>query len=782
MRTIRVGISGLGWLMAVMLTGYAQSVTLPPPERGLEGTGIPSRTRIPRPDAGVTRAGGLPGTFEVTYSGFGAAEQAAFQYAVDAWAQEIFNQVPITIQAVYLPLGGSTLGSTSLTLVTSTHPSAPVSGSLYPVGLVNTWVGCDVLPGSADMTIYLNSSTAWYTGTDANPGPAQYDLVTVVMHEIGHGLGISGSARYDDGTAPNECLGIAGTGCINAPTFIYDEYVQDLLFNPIDSYTNPSGALASAITSGDLYWSSPQAVIANSGIRPELYAPATFVPGTSYAHLDETVFPAGNAHSLMTPFLGTAEAIHDPGDILRGMLQDMGWPLADVATAYFENPAVGYTNIALDFEDGSALATSWEWDFTNDGTPDATTASTNHTYPAPGTYTVRLRINGNPALEHLETVEIFDTPFIPFAYHFETSSEGLADRGNTCDRWELGNSNGKSTFNTFNMAFGAFGGSASWLTNATGDHGANTVYYLETPPIDFVGAVGDYFLRFDFRWAASPDAGMNVQYSLDGGTSWTVLGGLQGIDPEADVDWYTTAGIASLGGEPGWNYGSTYDGVIHQASYRINAIVNNPDVRFRVKFGAGALSGITDGIQLDNFKIDGAVLPGGVQLLGLHRDGHHYLSWYADPAAATCTVMRGSDRTTLTAVHEQPAAAFMNWTDTDPLEGLNVYQIRQTYPDGSSTRSNLVALLAPEVLLFQLYPNPATDQLRFTAPAWSRSGQPLRLRLFTTAGRLVAEYRWTGDEAIDAQVPLDGWAAGVYLYEVQSGSAVSNGKLILLPR
>lgn len=45
----------------------------------------------------------------------------------------------------------------------------------------------------------------------------------------------------------------------------------------------------------------------------------------NYSHLNEATFTAGNANSLMTPMLGAGEAIHDPGGIVRGMFNDMGF-------------------------------------------------------------------------------------------------------------------------------------------------------------------------------------------------------------------------------------------------------------------------------------------------------------------------------------------------------------------------------------------------------------------------------------------------------------------------
>ncbi|MDT8382757.1 MAG: hypothetical protein RQ728_10960, partial [Brevefilum sp.] len=44
-----------------------------------------------------------------------------------------------------------------------------------------------------------NATYNWYYGTDGKPPLLKKDLVTVAAHEIAHGLGFSGSARYEDG-------------------------------------------------------------------------------------------------------------------------------------------------------------------------------------------------------------------------------------------------------------------------------------------------------------------------------------------------------------------------------------------------------------------------------------------------------------------------------------------------------------------------------------------------------------------------------------------------------
>ena len=63
----------------------------------------------------------------------------------------------------------------------------------------------------------------------------------------------------------------------------------------------------------------------NGGQPARLYAPATWQQGSSYSHLDEATYPQGDANSLMTPSLNSAEAIHSPGGISLALLKSIGW-------------------------------------------------------------------------------------------------------------------------------------------------------------------------------------------------------------------------------------------------------------------------------------------------------------------------------------------------------------------------------------------------------------------------------------------------------------------------
>ena len=255
-------------------------------------------------------------TFEVTYNGFSEDAQVAFQAAVDIWATLITSPVTIRIDATWAALETGTLGSASWNTAFRNFEGAQERDIWYPVALAEKMAGTDLnSTEDPDLVANFNSGANWYLGTDGSPEAAQYDLVSVVLHEIGHGLGFIDSYGYSEGI---------GSYGIQEFAFIFDLGIQSGAGNDLIELQNSSTALGTALTSNSVYFNSPTA-ITNSGSKPRLYAPTTWSNGSSIAHLNESTYPAGNANSLMTPQIGANEVMHDPGPNTLNMFGDMGW-------------------------------------------------------------------------------------------------------------------------------------------------------------------------------------------------------------------------------------------------------------------------------------------------------------------------------------------------------------------------------------------------------------------------------------------------------------------------
>lgn len=254
-----------------------------------------------------------------------AEVQAAFQFAIDIWAQEIVSNEPIRISADFANLGPGVLASAGPTTLISNFDGAPRADTFYPIALANSIAGTDLAPDlDFDLVVNIGNGIPWYFGTDGNTPAGQFDFVTVALHEMGHGLG------FIDGGNVNNATGVGSINGGGNP-FIFDVFVVDSDENSVLDIDNPSTELGDFYTSGDVFVNGPFAVAALGGTLPELFAPNPFQGGSSIAHWDEAAFPAGDPNSLMTPAAGPAESNFDIGDITRGHFRDMGWVLSSQA-------------------------------------------------------------------------------------------------------------------------------------------------------------------------------------------------------------------------------------------------------------------------------------------------------------------------------------------------------------------------------------------------------------------------------------------------------------------
>ena len=284
-----------------------------------------SKSRIVRPRAAFLLSAGTTqptAIIKVTYDGFTPDAKKAFQAAVDVWASTLKSKVPILINAHFKNLGDPRiLGSAGPTTFVRDFANAPKPSTFYPIALANKLAGVDVEPADDDIDANFNSTFPnWYFGTDGQTPTDQFDFMSVVLHELGHGMGFIGS-----GDMPS-----TGIGSLNDPPFVYDLFVQNGTGQKVldtGLFPNPSDKLGKQFTGQDLFFSGP---LTNSAHIPpgepaKLYAPSVWEEGSSYSHLDEATFPAGDPNSLMTPQLGMNESIHTPGSIVMGIFRDMGW-------------------------------------------------------------------------------------------------------------------------------------------------------------------------------------------------------------------------------------------------------------------------------------------------------------------------------------------------------------------------------------------------------------------------------------------------------------------------
>jgi hypothetical protein len=256
------------------------------------------------------------GRFGDTCAAWPDAPKAAFSYAAGIWQGKLNTSVPVVIDACWATnLSAGVLGHGGYLNSFSDFAHAPRAATEYPVPLANSLAGTDLDPGTADIYIAFSSTFSWYNGTDGNTPGDNYDLASVALHEICHGLGFVGSM---------EVSGDIGSYFSPNP-LIYDRFTQNGSSQPLLGFPNNSASLAAQLTGSNLFFSGANANAANGGSPAGIYAPAAWADGSSYSHLDEIYNNTDNA--LMTYSLSSGESLHDPGPVTMGILRDLGWQL-----------------------------------------------------------------------------------------------------------------------------------------------------------------------------------------------------------------------------------------------------------------------------------------------------------------------------------------------------------------------------------------------------------------------------------------------------------------------
>ncbi|MBI2709435.1 MAG: DUF4214 domain-containing protein [Actinobacteria bacterium] len=237
---------------------------------------------------------------------------------MDIWSTLVTSSVPIRVDARWTALGPGQLGGAGAGDMIRDWTGAPRPSTWYAQALANAIAGTDLSAQPDIVAAFSNDSTLWYLGTDGATPSGKYDLTSVVLHELAHGLGFAGSAEVTSGSGR---LGY-GSGFPTA----FDRFTGTGASTRLTAITGT--ALGAALTSGNVWFDGVQERAGLGGNRAPLYAPSSWMQGTSYSHWDEAAFPPGNPNSLMTPYIADGESIFDPGDAMLGALRDLGWATA----------------------------------------------------------------------------------------------------------------------------------------------------------------------------------------------------------------------------------------------------------------------------------------------------------------------------------------------------------------------------------------------------------------------------------------------------------------------
>ena len=324
---------GMGW--------GAQAATITIQVTDAAGTGFNDTTAF-------TPVGGNTATT------VGQARLNVFKEAARIWGLLIDSNVTIIVSASFAPLSCSAstgvLGSAGPSWIFHDFTgatTAPMPGVFYPGALANALHGSRISGtsngqpyGQTDISATFNSAIngdptclggeKFYYGFDHQlsahgpPGTFVADLLGVVLHELGHGLGFV-SFVDQNGVGTTESNGTALLG-------IYDQYIYDEGTAQFWPQMTAAERAQSEIGSGangntGLVWNGAHVnahlgretggVTVNNHMR--LFAPPTYKASSSISHWDSSATP----DLLMEPNYSLNTGDHT--DLTTCVLYDLGW-------------------------------------------------------------------------------------------------------------------------------------------------------------------------------------------------------------------------------------------------------------------------------------------------------------------------------------------------------------------------------------------------------------------------------------------------------------------------
>jgi hypothetical protein len=342
----------------------------------------------------------------------------AFQHAANIWGGLITSPVVIRVEAKFDPLSctatSGVLGSAGPNTVHRDFAGAPVSNTWYVQAQANSLFGGDLNGATSDISATFSSTIGtpgcletigWYYGLDANPPSGKIDFVTVLLHELGHGLGFLSLVSISTGS---KFLG-------------FDDAFMRELEDHITGKSYPqmtdAERLAASINTGNLHQIGPNVVAGSGGLTSgrhpsghvQMFAPNPAQSGSSVSHWDTALSP----NELMEP--SYTGPVHDVG-LALDLLADLGWNVGLPLPSLSINDVMG--------NEGNSDTTSFNFTVTlsptsnetvtvNFTTADGTATTAGSDYVAafgnltfnPGetTKTITVLVNGDTQIEPNET-------------------------------------------------------------------------------------------------------------------------------------------------------------------------------------------------------------------------------------------------------------------------------------------------------------------------------------------------------------------------------------------
>jgi len=264
--------------------------------------------------------------FDPTYINMDQTKITATEYAFSLWGEKLVGEVPIDISIEFKNLGGGGIIGQSFhmqSFFNSTQVPTSPANTWYHAALWNQLRGYDVTSGK-DIKLEMNTNFNFYFGITGNPSYSQIDWITVMLHEINHGLGfaafVGSDGRYFAVTDPE-----GGYGNYTGSPGIFDRQLFQGTTGPCLTELTQTER-AALVKSNNLYSGAPESfLLAAHGNRVRMYAPTSYQSGSSVSHWNNSP----GFTTFMTPGISQGWKFHTITTREIGILRDLGWKIYD---------------------------------------------------------------------------------------------------------------------------------------------------------------------------------------------------------------------------------------------------------------------------------------------------------------------------------------------------------------------------------------------------------------------------------------------------------------------
>lgn len=182
-----------------------------------------------------------------------------FNFAAGIWGAFLDTNVQINVSSQFNVLtpcssGGGVLGSAGANTLHGNFTNAEFLNTWYHAALANKRAGSDLSPANSDMSAIFNSNvdngclgtgTRFYYGLNNSTPSGTTNLLIVLLHEMGHGLGFSSFV--------NGSTGALNSGLPDVYTrYMYDQTTSKYWYQMTDVERQ-----VSALNNNNVFWDGP---------------------------------------------------------------------------------------------------------------------------------------------------------------------------------------------------------------------------------------------------------------------------------------------------------------------------------------------------------------------------------------------------------------------------------------------------------------------------------------------------------------------------------------------